>query len=512
VNISSIESYRRTLLFQQSGYSGAQIRQLGGGASQFSINSGNPEIAGNQVDLGLYAGDDWRVRPNLTLNVGLRYETQTNIPDWTDFAPRVGIAWAPGGASGGAKARSVVRAGFGMFYDRFGLSNVLTAERYDGEILQQYFVSNPDFFPTVPSTASLSGPLPSSTIQKISPTLRAPYLMQSAVSFEHQLPFDTTVALTYANSHGLHMLRSRNINAPFPGTYDPGGLDSGLYPFGRRGLVVLMESSGLYNQNQLIVNVNSRASRSVSLTGYYAYGHAKSDTDGLATFPAMPYSMEGEYGPAAIDLRHRLSLGGTINAKWAIRFNPLLTVNTGPPFDITAGQDLYGTTLFNARPAFATDAAKPGVVPTQYGLLDPNPTPGEPLVPRNYGRGPGQIMLNMRVSRTFTFGSREGRAPAVTNPGGVSGGPTGGPARGEPGSPFSLGGAGSGSATANRRYSLVVSMQMRNLTNHNNPGPIIGNIASPIFGQANQPAGSGNSIFSESANNRRLELQMRLTF
>jgi hypothetical protein len=55
-------------------------------------------------------------------------------------------------------------------------------------------------------------------------------------------------------------------------------------------------------------------------------------------------------------------------------------------------------------------------------------------------------------------------------------------------------------------------MQIRNLTNHNNPGAIIGNIASPLFGQANQPAGSGNSIFSESANNRRLELQMRFTF
>jgi hypothetical protein len=56
-------------------------------------------------------------------------------------------------------------------------------------------------------------------------------------------------------------------------------------------------------------------------------------------------------------------------------------------------------------------------------------------------------------------------------------------------------------------------MQMRNITNHNNPGPIIGNVTSPLFGQANQPAGSGGGGgFSESANNRRLELQMRFTF
>ena len=197
-----------------------------------------------------------------------------------------------------------------------------------------------------------------------------------------------------------------------------------------------------------------------------------------------------------------------------ILINPLLTANTGPPFDITAGQDLYGTTLFNARPGFAIDSNQTGVIQTAYGLLDPNPSRAEALVPRNYGRGPGQIMLNMRVGRTFMFGSREGRAPVSTNPGSVSGPPGsgGGQRPGETANPFSLGGANAGGGTANRRYSLVVSMQIRNLTNHNNPGPIIGNIASPLFGQANQPAGSGNAIFSETANNRRLELQMRLTF
>jgi hypothetical protein len=73
------------------------------------------------------------------------------------------------------------------------------------------------------------------------------------------------------------------------------------------------------------------------------------------------------------------------------------------------------------------------------------------------------------------------------------------------------GGQGGGASTA-RRFSLTISMQIRNLTNHNNPGPIIGNISSPLFGRANQPAGSIGALFSESANNRRLELQTRLTF
>jgi len=514
-DISSIESYRRTLLFQQLGYSAAQIRQLGGGATQFSIDAGNPAISGGQFDLGAFVGDDWKVRPNLTLSLGLRYETQNNIHDWRDFAPRIGVAWAPGAASGKSRPKSVIRAGFGMFYDRFSLANTLTAQRFNGILQQQYIIANPNFFPTVPDVASLSGPVPPSAIQEISSTLRAPYLMRSAVGFERQMPLNTTIAVSYANSHGLHLLRSQDINAPLPGTYDAAAPGGGVFPLGRPGQVFLMESAGLYNQNQLILNVNSRVSRAISLTGSYVYNHAMSNTDGLGTYPANPYSMAGEYGPAATDMRHRVTLGGTITSLWGIRLNPLLTANSGPPFDITAGQDLYGDTLFNARPGIATDPNKPGVVSTRYGLLDPNPTPGERLLSRNFGRGPGQIMLNVRIGRTFAFGpSREAATAAGVNSGGGPGGGGNG-GRGAPTSPFATqggGGQAGGTSAADRRYSVTISMQIRNITNHNNPGPIVGNITSPLFGQANQPAGSGGAIFSENANNRRLELQTRFTF
>src|SRR5260370_20791334 len=116
-------------------------------------------------------------------------------------------------------------------------------------------------------------------------------------------------------------------------------------------------------------------------------------------------------------MHHRVSFGRTIAAKGGIRFNPMLTANSGPPFDITAGQDLYGDSLFNGRPGIATNPSKPGVVATKYGLLDPNPTQGETLLSRNYGRGPGQIMLNMRVRRTFAFrGPRESGSASLGCP------------------------------------------------------------------------------------------------
>ena len=488
--ITSIEQYRRTLLGLP-----------GGAPAQFTIGAGTPGVSGGQADVGLFAGDDWRLRPNLTLSMGLRYETQTNIHDWHDFAPRIGVAWAPG-AKGQKSAKTVLRGGFGMFYDRFDLSNILNAERYNGVVQQQYVVNAPTFFPNIPPIASLAGDQSIQSIQKLSSALRSPYLMQSAVSIERQLPRHTTVAVTYTNAHGLHTLRSTDINAPLPGTF-PG---NPIYPYGTPNPIFLMESSGLYNQNQLITNVNSRLNANISLFGFYTFNHARSNTDGLGTYPANPYDYSGEYGPASTDVHHRVFMGGSLNTKWNVRLSPFVVVQSGPPFNITAGRDIYGDTLFNGRPGIST-----GTTPYYYnGLyLDPNPTADETILPRNFGRGPGSVTVNMRLSKTFGFGpAREGSA------GGPGGGPGGG-RRGPGGSPYGGGGMGAIFAppSTNRRYNLTVSMSARNLLNHNNPGPIIGAITSPLFGLANQMGGVGyGGGFNENANNRRLELQMRFSF
>ena len=493
--IDSLERYRRTLLFTQLGYSPAAILASGGGATQFSINAGLPALSIGQVDAGLFVGDDWRIRPNVTFSYGLRYEVQNNIHDGRDVAPRIALAWAP--AAKGAKPSTVLRVGFGTFYDRFALTNTLTANRYNGRTQQQYVVSNPDFYPNIPAVASLGSSQSPQVTEEVSATLRAPYILQSAVSLERQLPAHTILAVTYTNSHGVHELRSADINAPLP--------NSGAFPYGTPNPVFLMESAGIYNQNQMIANVNSRINSGFSLFGFYVLNKAMSNTDGVGTFAANPYSMAGEYGPAATDIRHRVTAGGSITMRGNIRLSPYFIVQSGAPFDITSGNDLYGTTLFTARPGIATDPSKPGLIQTQYGLLDPNPGPGETILGRNFGRGPGQISMNLRIGKTFGFGPERGGGST-----GAAAAPAGNPANAATGR--GLGGL-IGAATSSRRYNLSLSMSIRNLLNHTNPGPINGDITSPLFGRANQMAGNTNGEgFSENADNRRLEMQIRFTF
>jgi hypothetical protein len=493
--ITSIERYRRTLLFQP-----------GGGARQFTIDTGTPGLSARQMDVGVFAGDEWKVRPNITLNLGLRYETQTNIHDWRDVAPRLAIAWAPGGGAQNLRAKTVLRAGAGTFYDRFPLADTILARRYNGAIQHQYVILNPNFFPNVPAPPAPAA-LAYDSIQEVSARMRGPYVIQSALSLERQLTDSTALAVTYTYSHGVHLFRSEDVNAPLPGTFDPNVRGSGVFPLGFPSPVFRMESSGIYNQNQLIANINSRLSQGLSLFGFYVLNRAMSNSDGIGTFPANPYNPIGEYGPASTDVRQRVTVGGSINVRWSVRISPFVIVQSGAPFDITTGDDLYGTTLFNARPGIATNPNTPGVIPTRYGLLDPNPTPGEQIMGRNSGRGPSQFRVNLRLSKAIGFGTEPGATAQRQSTGASRGGPTAEQASGR--------GLGSiiGNPKTVHRYNLIFSVSAQNILNHTNQGPINGDITSPLFGFSNQIAGGPNGEgFFETANNRRLEMQARFTF
>ncbi len=515
--VTSLDSYRITLLGLQQGLSDAEIRAMGGGASQFTMTTGVPLAAVAQTDIGLFGEDSWRIRPNFTLNYGLRFETQNNIPVKPNLAPRFSIAWGLDGHNG-KPTLTVLRAGFGMFYDRVNNNLMLQTLRFNGSSQVQYFVPNPDFFPFLPDTSNIAGSVIQPTVRKFAAGIQAPYTAQGVLGVDRSLPRNTTLSVNLVYSRGVHQLRTRNVNAPLISTGEP--------PYGDIGNVYQYESSGYFRQMQLMTNLRTRLTSKINLFGFYVYGHAKSDTDGSGSFPFDQYNAALDYGRAGFDVRHRFMLGGHISTKWGLEFNPFITASSGRPFNITTGRDNNGDTVFNDRPAFATDLTAPGVVITQFGAFNLNPTAADVIIPRNYGAGPSQFTINLRMSRTWGFGAIAKRQePGGPEPGSMPppmGGPGGGPGGGGPGGGGGMRGGGGGGmrggpggmfgSSSDNRYSLTFGVAAMNLLNHVNYGTPIGNLSSALFGESNSTAGGFGPGGGGGAGNRRIEMSLRFSF
>jgi hypothetical protein len=494
----------------------------GSGPYQAKVTVGVPSVAVNVFDVGLYLQDDWRFRSNMTLSYGLRYETQNAISDHADVAPRIGFAWGLGGGKN-KSPKTVLRAGFGMFYDRFTSDLVMQAERVNGMNQEQLVIANPAYCPNSPGLTCLNLPAQpcatgSSLIDpntcskyRIDPNLRAPYIMQTGVSLERQLTKSANLTVTYLNSRGVHSLLVSNINAPEPGTYPPGDPfnPTAIRPFGNVGNIFEYQSDGVFRQKQLIVNSNIRAGAKVSLYGFYVLNYADSDTAGPSSFSSNPYDLGQDYGRASFDIRHRVVAGGTIALPHAFRLSPFLIAQSGPPFNITVPIDLNGTTVFNSRPSFAGNLSNPAdVVITQLGTFDTVPVPGEKIVPINYGTTSPRFTLNVRLGKTFGFGRKPETAPTAGGLGGGPGGGRGGGGEHGRGGPFGGGFGGMGSPT-DRRYNLTFSVSARNILNVVNVATPSGVLGSPFFGQPNALA---TGPFSSAGANRRIDLQVQFAF
>jgi Carboxypeptidase regulatory-like domain len=517
----SIATYAQAQKMLAEGATAAQIFAAGAGPGIFSISGGTPLASINQVDVGLFVQDDWRIKPNITVSAGLRYETQTNISDHSDFGPRVSLAWGLDSKKGGA-AKTILRVGGGMFYDRFDYSLTLNALRLNGITQQQFVVDNPNFYPNLPTVASLTASRVPQATYKVDSNLHAPYVVQEVVGVERQLPHNITAAVNFINSEGVHVLRSRDINAPLPGTYNPLVPGSGVRPYGAAaGDYYLYESSGLFKQRQIISNVSARVNTKLTLFGFYAYGRAHGNSDGAGTFPSNQYDLSGEYSRSSFDVRHRAFIGGSITAKWGVSFAPFVMLSSGAPFNILVGRDLNGDGILTDRPAFATSASLPANIrSTPWGVFDINPTASSALIPRNYGEGPGNVSVNLRLSRTWSFGKKAEQAMTQGGPprgmmmggGPPPGGGGGGGGGGMRGGSGPGGGGGMFGASGSGKYNLTVSASGRNVINHVNYAPPIGNLSSPSFGQSTSLAGGFGPYASGAAGNRKIELQVRFTF
>lgn len=518
---NSLSDYQQTAKGLASGLTMTQIQAVGYGPSQFNITTGDLYAAVDRWDGSLFLGDDWALKPHFTASYGLRFESENIISDHADWAPRFGIAW---GLGHGANVKTVLRAGWGIFYRRFDDDQMILVNRLNGQNQRTYLVNNPAFFPAAPPISVLSAvaaPVP--TTYRIAPHFRSAYDMDTAVSLERQLTRNTTASLTYLNARGIHQWLINDINAPLPGTFNPSDPTSGVRPFGNSpGNIYEYQSAGFYRQTQVIANVRIQAGNRLSLFGYYVFNDAhsnagfndRSNPSGVDSFQTNPWNISADYGRASFSVRHRVFVGGSFAAPFGIRVSSILMANSGGPFSILLGQDLYGTGIHDARPALATASTPPSeVVVTPFGAFNILPGSESVPIPPDTETGPGNLMLNLRASRTFGFGGN-GRA----RHGGE--GTASGESQGRRHDRGSLGGRGLGSGggfglsgATEQRYALTLSLSVLNALNHVNLATPVNVLGSPLFGHSIALAGGPFSAqVGNPVANRLVSVGINLSF
>ena len=461
--------------------------------TQFSLTAGQSSAVVNTGDLGVYAEDNWKISRSFTLDYGLRYETQSAIPDHNDPAPRIGFAWAIGPKTAKTPILTL-RGGAGLFYQRLTAADLLPSARQNGINQLAYLVLDSTNlktlyadYPTMPPPlSSLTQTQP--TIYRVDPTLKTSHTLVSSITIERTIGHIGNIAMNYLEADGRRQYLLLNANAPLPGTYDPSNPTSGVRPFGGTQNIYQYTAEGTGRAQMFYTNLNLNPTRRLFMFAFYVAQRDHSDANGTSWFASNPYNIRQDYGRDDSDTAQSFYTGAAINLPYGFTVQPFISARTGRPFNITTGTDLNGDTIYNDRPAFATDLSRPSVVRTAFGNFDASPTSSQTTVPYNYGHGPALLWVDLQASKAFHVGPR----PAMT-------------AAPQPGQA-----AGTGTRPhAERPWTLSFSLEAQNLFNHVNPGLPIGVLSSPLFGRSLSVATDFSTL---TAANRTLLLHSTFTF
>jgi hypothetical protein len=322
----------------------------------FTQTIGNPVVDFSVNEYAFFAQDQWKVTPRLTVNLGLRYDysdlpqpTVTNpdypatgrIPTFNKaFAPRVGFAY-----SLDSQNKTVVRAGYGMFYARYpgGLINTLFLGNgiYQKSITLNStnaadLAAGPVFPNVLPNTGAFNPPVGSVSLNIAAEDFRAPYTQQADIAIERELTRDLALTVSGIWSRGLHLTSVQDVNIGAPGpsvTYrinDESGSQVGSYTtpvYVRQNRVdtrysrINIIDAGMNSwYNGLAVQLTKRMSHGVTGNVSYTWSHAIDEGQGTAGTPnifassgpqsTVPGDYRNEKGSSALDVRHRLVMNG----------------------------------------------------------------------------------------------------------------------------------------------------------------------------------------------------------
>jgi hypothetical protein len=363
---------------------------LNGNYLNFQQAFGAPSQFQSNPNFGAFVQDEWRVRRDFTINAGLRYDVQ-QLPDpiqtdTNNFSPRLGIVYAPG------DRKTVVRASFGLYYDRIPLRATSNALQRDGS---KYIVAQlaPGQLgaPVFPNTLALQ-PATLTTkpnITRIDPDIQDSYSEQANLQVERELPWDAVVSVGYLQLNAKHIILSRNVNVPrFPAS--AGVLNLGR-PDPNWGNISRFESSGDSYYDGMVVSFNQRATRWATMRLSYTLSKTIDDAGNFFfSTPQNNLNVRDDRGLSDNDQRHRLVLSGTLEAPQqakdslarvlrGFQFGYIFTYASRLPFNVLLGSDRNFDTNNNDRPVG---------------------------VGRNTGRGFDFASLDLRVSRRFRLTER----------------------------------------------------------------------------------------------------------
>ena len=438
--ISGLEQYRRTLLGLP-----------GGVPTTYNVTQGEPLVPFAQWRVALFAQDQWSVRPNLSLALGLRYALQTSPASFGNLVPRVGIAWSPD-----HKQRWVIHVRGGLFSSPVTPDVTTEAYRLNGVRQTQTLLYSPSFTqPLVPTPSTIAV----ATTRQFAPNLGQTWSFQSQFGVEHELPQHWHAQANLFDAQAWGTLRSRNINAPLVSNSTTNPLLAPR-PIAPGKNIFQFEQSGHLHGQVVFLGVDQHSYKRFGIFLGYLYFNLKTDADSATLFPQNSYSDRGETARASWESTHRLFAIGQLNLPAKLSLTSQFDASSGDPYNVVTGIDNNGDGVFNDRPSLTAQPGT-GTYQTPFGLLNTTGINGS--LGRNVGTMPALIHLDSNLSRTFELHSH-GLSP-------------------------------------DRHQSLTLNARSANLLNHTNVTTVGNVVGSPTFTQP---------LAAEAA--RRVEFGIRYTF
>ncbi len=367
--------------------------------SGYTQSFGVTQVYQRNPNVGFYAQDEYKVTPSLTLNLGLRYDLEflkTIATQTGNVSPRAGFAWTPF-----ASRRTVVRGGYGLFYDRIPLRPLANALLSAGNTttvsnLQQLSIS---LSPTQSGAPVFPGILGSLTIpagvlfnfSTMDPTMKNAYSEQGSFEIEQQVGGNATLSVGYQHVRGLHLIVSVNQNVPSCAAV---GTNNGCRPNPAYGNDSQYSSLADSHYDGAHVSFVQRPVKWGNYRVSYSYSKALDDvSEFFFSAPINNFNIWQDYSRSDDDQRSRLAFEGTIHSSMSSAATPWERLSHG--FQLTTSLTAYSPLPFNITTG-ANTIQGTAARPTINGIF----------INRNAGEGFSILNLNVRLSRTFALRER----------------------------------------------------------------------------------------------------------